>query len=101
MIKKYLNIGCGGKFHKDWTNIDIVSFSPEVKSFNILKGIPFSENTFEAVYHSQVLEHIPTDKLDFLSLNVSEYSNPAVLFVFLHQIWKVLPNYTSNGWIII
>jgi len=65
MIKKYLNIGCGGKFHKDWTNIDIVSFSPEVKSFNILKGIPFSENTFEAVYHSQVLEHIPTDKLDF------------------------------------
>jgi SAM-dependent methyltransferase len=65
MSKKYLNIGCGGKFHKDWTNIDIVSFSPEVKSFNLLKGLPFGDNTFDVVYHSQVLEHIPKDKADY------------------------------------
>ena len=65
MLKKYLNIGCGGKFHKDWTNIDIISFSPEVKSFNLLKGIPYPDNTFDTVYHSQVMEHIPQDKADF------------------------------------
>jgi predicted SAM-dependent methyltransferase len=33
----------------------------------LLKGIPFSNNQFEVIYHSQVLEHIPKEKAaDFL-----------------------------------
>jgi predicted SAM-dependent methyltransferase len=57
----YLNVGCGNKFHKDWVNIDMVSHSPYVRKVNLLKGIPYPDNTFDVVYHSQVLEHIPID----------------------------------------
>jgi predicted SAM-dependent methyltransferase len=53
----YLNIGCGFTFHKDMTNIDFVSTGPEVQAHNLLQGIPFADNSFEAVYHSHVLEH--------------------------------------------
>lgn len=53
----YLNIGCGNKFNKAWVNIDMTSRSPDVIEWNLLNGIPFPNNHFEAVYHSQVLEH--------------------------------------------
>jgi len=63
----YLNVGCGNKYHKDWINIDMVSDSPDVKATNLIKGIPYPDNTFDVVYHSQVLEHIPKEKaLDFI-----------------------------------
>jgi len=58
----YLNLGCGNKFHKDWINVDMASNSPEVIAANLIKGIPFPDNTFDVVYHSQVLEHFPKDK---------------------------------------
>src|SRR5688572_2806566 len=53
----YLNIGCGFTFHKSMVNIDFISTAPEVKAHNLLQGIPFGDNKFEAVYHSHVLEH--------------------------------------------
>jgi len=63
----YLNVGCGNKFHKDWVNIDMVSYSSDVKRVNLLKGIPFPDNQFDVLYHSQVLEHIPKEKApDFM-----------------------------------
>ena len=58
----YLNVGCGNKFHKDWVNVDMVSKSPYVESCNLVKGMPFLDNQFDVIYHSQVLEHIPKDK---------------------------------------
>lgn len=61
-MKSYLNVGCGAKFHKDWTNVDMVSSSPHVIRHNLLKGFPFSDNIFDAVYHSQVLEHFPKEE---------------------------------------
>jgi predicted SAM-dependent methyltransferase len=63
----YLNIGCGTKFHKDWINIDIESDSPFVIPYNLLNGLPFADEKFEVIYHSQVLEHFPKEKaLDFI-----------------------------------
>ncbi|WP_155296215.1 class I SAM-dependent methyltransferase [Spirosoma rigui] len=58
-LKKMLNVGCGNKFHKAWVNIDMVSYHPDVIEYNILAGLPFPSDTFDVVYHSQVLEHIP------------------------------------------
>ncbi|MDX1993566.1 MAG: methyltransferase domain-containing protein [bacterium] len=54
----YLNVGAGSHFHPDWTNIDLVSTAPEVIAHNILKGLPYAASTFDAVYHSHVLEHL-------------------------------------------
>jgi len=59
---QYLNLGCGATFHKDWTNIDFVSVSDEVKAHNLFYGIPSKDLSFDVVYHSHVLEHFPKSK---------------------------------------
>lgn len=56
-MQKLLNLGCGKRFHPYWTNIDFVSTGDGVIAHNLLKGIPFPDNEFDAVYHSHVLEH--------------------------------------------
>ena len=54
----YLNLGCGSRFHEQWNNIDFKSNPPDVVGHNLLKGIPFENQTFEVVYHSHLLEHL-------------------------------------------
>lgn len=56
---RYLNLGCGYHYslQQEWTNIDFVSTGQGVIAHNLLKGIPFADNTFSLVYHSHVLEH--------------------------------------------
>jgi predicted SAM-dependent methyltransferase len=56
---KYLNIGCGSYYSMEstWTNLDFVSLDKHVIAHNLLKGIPFNDNSFDFVYHSHVLEH--------------------------------------------
>ncbi len=58
----YLNIGCGNRHHPSFINIDIVSNHLDVIGHNILKGIPYSDNSFTMVYHSHVLEHFNKTK---------------------------------------
>lgn len=52
-----LNVGCGLRFHPAWTNIDVISHSPQVQAHNCRGGIPFPDHSFEVVYHSHALEH--------------------------------------------
>jgi predicted SAM-dependent methyltransferase len=61
---KYLNIGCGRKYHESWFNIDMVEVDQNVDVYNILKGLPYKDNSFDVVYHSQVLEHIPKEEAE-------------------------------------
>lgn len=56
-MAKLLNIGCGSTFHPSWENLDLVSVSPEVKSYDIRKGLPYDDAYFEACYSSHILEH--------------------------------------------
>lgn len=57
VIMKLLNLGCGQCYHHEWVNLDFTSENKNVISHNLLRGIPFGENEFDAVYHSHVLEH--------------------------------------------
>jgi len=62
-----LNLGCGSRFHKDWTNIDFVSRDKHVTAYDLLKGIPYPDNFFDVVYHSHLLEHFSkTDAPGFI-----------------------------------
>lgn len=55
---RYLNLGCGGRTHPDWINIDIAPGLPEVMQHDLSKGIPFPDQSCEIVYHAAVLEHL-------------------------------------------
>jgi predicted SAM-dependent methyltransferase len=56
-MKKYLNLGCGKRTHHEWTNVDFVATIPDVVAANLTEGVPFADGSFDAVYHSHVLEH--------------------------------------------
>ena len=58
---KLLNLGCGTVYHDDWVNIDVATSGTGVLGHDILKGIPFPDSSFDAVYHSHLLEHLPQD----------------------------------------
>lgn len=58
---KYLNLGCGSRFHPDWVNIDGKSSDPSVIEHDLRKGIPYPDNGVQVVYHSHVLEHFQKD----------------------------------------
>ncbi|OKH33588.1 methyltransferase type 11 [[Phormidium ambiguum] IAM M-71] len=55
----YLNVGCGYRFHPDWTNIDFVSTGQGVIAHNLTQGIPFPDSSFDVIYNSHFLEHLP------------------------------------------
>ncbi|MEQ8880789.1 MAG: methyltransferase domain-containing protein, partial [Cyclobacteriaceae bacterium] len=60
---RYLNVGCGKRFHKDWLNIDVLPADPGVIHCDVTKGLPLEDNDLDVVYHSHVLEHIPKAKV--------------------------------------
>jgi len=56
--KKYLNLGCGSRYHSDWINIDISPKSPDVIQNDLSSGIPFPNESCDVVYYSAMLEHL-------------------------------------------
>lgn len=58
-MPKLLNLGCGQRFSKDpnWTNVDFNSADERVIAHDLRQKFPFDNGTFDAVYHSHVLEH--------------------------------------------
>lgn len=64
---KLVNLGCGTRFHKDWSNFDFVSTDEGVVAHNLLSGIPLPSANADVVYHSHVLEHFTrTDAKAFI-----------------------------------
>ncbi len=70
----YLNLGCGYRFDQDWTNVNFAPTGKGVLVYDLRRGIPFADNSFDVVYHSHLLEHF--SKVDAL--------------VFLHECYRVL-----------
>jgi predicted SAM-dependent methyltransferase len=62
-----LNLGCGARFHTAWTNIDFHGNPPYVQAYDLRRGVPAADASFDVVYHSHVLEHFGRDEaLPFL-----------------------------------
>ena len=55
---RFLNLGCGARYHPDWTNIDIAAQGSEVIEHDLSRGIPLADASCAVVYHSAVLEHL-------------------------------------------
>ena len=96
-MKKMLNIGCGHRFHKDWVNIDIDPASLEVKKVNILQGLPYPDNSFDVVYHSNVLEHLPKQKGAEMISECFRVLNPGgILRINVPDLEKICREYLLN-----
>lgn len=66
-VARLLNLGCGARFHPHWVNVDVVPADGTVLAHDLQKPLPFPDETFDAVYHSHVLEHLRHDRaLPFL-----------------------------------
>lgn len=52
-----LNLGCGRRIHADWENVDFAASAPGVRAYDLRKGIPYPDASFDVVYHSHLLEH--------------------------------------------
>ena len=57
----FLNAGCGHHCLPDWVNLDFIAHG-DVQGYDLRKGIPFPENTFDLVYSSHMLEHLSRDE---------------------------------------
>jgi predicted SAM-dependent methyltransferase len=53
-----LNLGCGDRFHPQWTNLDLTPSSPNVSVYDCREPLPFEDESFDVVYHSHVIEHL-------------------------------------------
>lgn len=52
-----VNVGCGDRFHAKWINLDIEA-RVGVTKCNILKGLPFRDESVDAVYSAAMVEHL-------------------------------------------
>lgn len=71
-----INLACGGKLCRlpGWINADHEPSDKDVMNINLLRPLPFKDNTFDVVYHSQFIEHLPMEKA----------------FVFLAECYRIL-----------
>jgi predicted SAM-dependent methyltransferase len=96
--KKYLNIGCGSYYSMEstWTNLDFASNNEHVTAHNLLKGIPFSDNSFDFVYHSHVLEHFSKNDGERLIKECYRVLKPGgILRVAIPDLEGIARNYIS------
>ncbi len=94
---KKINLGCGSKFHPDWTNIDFVSSHPDVISHNLNLGIPFESVFFDIVYCSHVLEHFTKTKaLDFLRECYRVLKGGGILRIVVPDLEMICRLYLEN-----
>lgn len=97
MSYKLLNIGCGNRFHKGWTNIDFISNSEFVIEHNLLNGIPYDNDVFHVVYHSHVLEHFNKEQgKKLLKECFRVLKKDGIIRIAVPDLELIIKEYTKN-----
>lgn len=93
---KSLNLGCGQRFHSEWINVDFISKGKGVIAHDLIQGIPFSDNSFDVVYHSHVLEHLPKQKAHFFIKECYRVLSPeGILRIAIPDLEQISRNYLT------
>ncbi len=93
---KYLNLGCGNRYSTspEWTNIDIVSSGENVMAYDLKKGVPFPDESFDLIYHSHVFEHIPKSQADsFIKECIRVLRPNGILRIVIPDLEQIVRNY--------
>lgn len=97
-----LNLGCGRHFHWQWTNVDFVSHTPEVRQCDLRQGLEEEDDFYDVVYHSHVLEHFsPNQGKAFLAECFRVLKPGGTLRIAvpdLEQIARLYLKYLEQGW---
>jgi len=95
-----LNLGCGAVRHPDWTNIDLEG-DEDTLAIDVSTGLPFPDESFDVVYHSHLLEHIPQAAAGALMAECSRVLKPGgiirILVPDLEQIAKLYLDKLSSA----
>lgn len=97
-MPSFLNLGCGANYSIDpcWTNVDFSSASADVLAHDLSTGIPFDDDTFDAVYHSHVLEHFSKrDAPDFIGECLRVLKPGGVLRVVVPDLEDISKTYLN------
>lgn len=91
---KLLNVGCGSRFHKSWVNVDVRKTHEEVIPVDITGSLPFHSKSFEMVYHSHLLEHLPKSSApDFLLECFRVLENGGIIRVVVPDLEAIVRQY--------
>lgn len=96
MTKPYLNVGCGFQHHPDWVNIDFVATGNGVIAHNLRSGLPFADSSFQVIYHSHLLEHLPkTEAEKFLKECIRVLQPQGVIRVVVPDLEAIVRLYLT------
>jgi predicted SAM-dependent methyltransferase len=122
-----INVGCGYVTHPEWNNLDFSTyarlahrplFSAMLRRLRILsndryehlceidrdvilwdlrRGIPFPDRTFDAVYHSHFLEHIPREAAAGFLAECHRVLKPGgTLRIAVPDLHRILTSYVAS-----
>lgn len=94
--KKYLNLGCGTRYNEDWVNVDFISTDKNVRAYNLNRGIPYPDNTFDVVYHSHILEHFTKNDAEKFIAECHRVLKPrGVIRIAVPDLEQIARNYIT------
>jgi predicted SAM-dependent methyltransferase len=97
MTKRYLNLGCGERFHAEWVNLDLHPASPSVQKWDLQKDLPFPDGSFDVVYHSHVLEHFSrVDGIQLLARCLRLLKPSGVIRVVVPDLERIARQYLES-----
>lgn len=99
MSRKYLNLACGDFYltSDDWVNLDWYPHSKYVKKANLLKKFRFEDKTFDVIYTSHFIEHIPRENIDFVLRECFRILKPSgVLRIVVPDLENIVREYIRN-----
>lgn len=89
-----INLGCGQRYVPDWINLDFKSSDPNVRAWDLRRGIPYPDNSFQVVYHSHVLEHFSqSDAKKFIKECYRVLSPSGIMRAVVPDLEQIARNY--------
>lgn len=92
--RQLVNVACGTRYHEDWINLDFHPDGKKVVRHNLLKGMPFEDNSIDVVYSSHFLEHLtPEQGNNFIGECYRVLKKGAIIRLVVPDLENIARNY--------